>query len=288
MREIVVDSKCMGCGQCVLNCVYLKENEEGKACFVKEMDIPDSDLPGVNKVIEQCPVSALSIRTVSVASGAEKEVLQKIVSQLEKDIAEVKIPRITESDIKFVESDYSIMPVYSNNEYAAKYSSESQARSAARSEFQKLLYSESAYRPMLKQVFVDYKVKVLKPYYTYENNNNSYYFRFNQKYMDKLRVYYSDIKRALGDKCSLLESWKEFEVYPATGKGGIGDEIDTARFFDERSLSSGIMTEMKNDRYTSLDYYIDSMDFDYQEEYAGEGLFGSTKMKKKWYFTGFS
>lgn len=288
MRKIEVKEECMGCGQCILNTKYLEENEEGKPVFADGMDVSDEDVDEVRSVIDGCPVNALSLVELTAVTGSGRKVLNEIIEKLEKDISEVNIPRITTNDIKFIPENYSIPAAYSNKEYDARYNSEGQARSAARSEFQSLMYSESAYRPMLKQVFVEYKVNVLKPYYTYENNDSSYYYKFNHKYAEKLSIYYSDLQKTLGDEFNLSDDWKKFEVYPATGKGSIESEIDEVRFFDERSTSSGIIAEMKSSSYTSLDYYMGMMDFDYYEEYVGEGMFGRSKMKKKWSFSGFS
>lgn len=287
MREIIVSEKCMGCGQCIMGTDYLQETADGTAEFVKGKDIPDDAVAQIQKIIEECPVNALSFKESSATSQKGVTAIKEIITKLEKDLEQVNIPRITESNIPFNPKDYYIPTPFSRHENDARYKSESQARSEARSEFEKLLYSESAFRPMIKKVFVEYKVNVLKPYYTYENSPKSYYYKFNEQYAQKLRVYYSDIMRATDHKAALSEEWKEFEIYPAKGTGRIEDEVDPVRFFDNRSTSSGIMTQMRSDQYTSLNYYVDSMDYDYIEEYAGEGLFGS-KTKEKWYYSGFS
>lgn len=57
--------------------------------------------------------------------------------------------------------------------------------------------------------------------------------------------------------------------------------------FDERITASGIISALKDTSYTAIDDYVSDMDFDYMEEYVGEGLFGSPKYKNKWCFTRF-
>lgn len=287
MREIIVSDKCIGCGQCVMESKYLEETPDGNAKFISGGDVIDSDVDAVNKVIQSCPAQALSMKETSATNERGTAAIKEIIDKLNEDIKNVKIPRITESDIPFKEDEYYLSPPFSSKEYDACYKSESQARSAARDEFERLMYRESAFRPMIKKIFIEYKTKVLKPYYTYENTEKSYYYKFNMQYARKLEVYYSDIIKAVGNSNALPESWKEFAIFPATGKGSEADEYDPVRFFDLRSTSSGIMTEMRSDQYTSLSYYVDQMDYDYNEEYLGEGLFGS-KTKEKWYFSGFS
>jgi len=287
MREIIVSKKCMGCGQCVMESKYLEETPEGNAKFISGGDVSDNDVDAVNKVIASCPVQALSLKEISATSQRGTAAIKEIIDKLSADINSVNIPKITERDIPFKEEDYYLSAPYSSKEYNACYKSESQARSAARDEFERLLYRESAFRPMIKKIFVEYKTKVLKPYYTYENTEKSYYYKFNEQYAKKLGMYYSDVVKAVGNPKVLPESWKEFNVFPATGKGSERDECDPVRFFDLRSTSSGIMAEMRSDQYTSLSYYVDQMDYDYNEEYVGEGFFG-TKTRQNWYFSGFS
>ena len=287
MREIIVSDKCIGCGQCVMESKYLEETPDGNAKFISGGDVIDGDVDAVNKVIQSCPAQALSMKETSATNERGTAAIKEIIDKINEDIKNVKIPRITESDIPFKEDEYYLSPPFSSKEYDARYKSESQARSAARDEFERLMYRESAFRPMIKKIFIEYKTKVLKPYYTYENTEKSYYYKFNMQYARKLGVYYSDIIKAVGNSNALPESWKEFAIFPATGKGSEADEYDPVRFFDLRSTSSGIMTEMRSDQYTSLSYYVDQMDYDYNEEYLGEGLFGS-KTKEKWYFSGFS
>lgn len=57
--------------------------------------------------------------------------------------------------------------------------------------------------------------------------------------------------------------------------------------FDERSTCSEIISTLKDLSATGLNDYVNHMDFDYDERYAGEGLFGKTKYKNMWYFNNF-
>lgn len=161
---------------------------------------------------------------------------------------------------------------------------ESQAKSAARAEFENLCYLPSAYRPMLKKVFVEYKVKKLRPYYTYEEAEGNFYYQFNQSTERFLREIYGQAREAGGAAFKLPESWCRFDVRP-----GDGDfETKLVKNFDDYSTGSGIIADFKSrGEYTSLRWYVDQMDFDYDEVYAGEGMFGRTKYKNQWHFSGF-
>ena len=59
MKQISVSEKCSGCGLCVMNCSYLRENVDGNAEAVPGMAIKDSDMENVRRVVAECPEGAL-------------------------------------------------------------------------------------------------------------------------------------------------------------------------------------------------------------------------------------
>lgn len=283
MKQIDVSKECNGCGLCVMNCSFLKENDEGNAEFIKGMSISENDIKNVEQVISDCPQKALSIVDVSSTSKSGAAGAKEVLDKLKKSVDDFKIAKIGNSAVKLDAKRYPLDIPYSSREYRREYSSESSARTAARDEFNRLCYSESAYRPMIKKVFVEYKVNVLKPYYTCEDNETSAYYQYNVQMRDMLSKAYAEIKDLLGGSLSVGEDWTSFSVYPAKKDWG----IEALAEFDERSTSSGIISSLKDISHTSLNDYVSDMDFDSDEEYAGEGLFGKTKYKTVWYFDGF-
>lgn len=283
MKQINVSKECNGCGLCVMNCSYLKENDEGNAEFIKGMTISENDIKNVEQVISDCPKKALSIVNVSGTSKSGVAGVREVLDKLKKSVDDFKITKIDNSEVKLDVKKYRLTIPYSSREGRREYSSESSAKSAARDEFSRLCYSESAYRPMIKQVFVEYKVNVLKPYYTCEDNETSVYYQYNVQMRDLLSNAYAEIKSLLGNAMCVDEDWMSFSVYPKKEDW----EIEVLSRFDERSTSSGIISSLKDLNYTSLNDYVSYMDFDSSEEYAGEGLFGKTRFKTVWYFTGF-
>lgn len=284
MKQISVSNKCNGCGLCVMNCSkYLRENAEGNAEFISGSAVTAEDMNIVNKVVSECPEHALAVIETGNTQKKGSEGVQEVISHLKKICEDLSVKRITNADVKLNKDDYYIAAPWSTKQFKAIYSSESAAKSAAREEFNKLCYSESAYRPVLKKVFVEYKLKVLKPYYTCEDTENSAYYIYNKQVREALADAYAEISDLLGGSKKIPEGWKLFSVYYAENDWMIGP----IKCFDERSTNSGIISELKSSSYTSLDYYVSQMDFDYEEQYEGEGLFGQSKYKRKWYFSGF-
>lgn len=282
MKQIKVNEKCNGCGVCIINCPYLVENEEGNAQAVLGKVIKDEDESMVKKVVAECPEGALEIVEIGTNKRGKAGV-REVINTLKNRCSSFSMGQVSCSDVRLDIKDYKVQVPYSSKEYQRNYTSESSARSAAKDEFNRLCYSESAYRPMIKKVFVEYKINVLKPYYTCSDQPDSAYYKFNEQIRQFLADAYAQICDLLGDG-KLPEAWKNFSVYPSEKDW----EIQALSKFDERSTSSGIISALKDLSHTSLNNYVDYMDFDYNEVYAGEGLLGKTKYKNMYYFSDFN
>lgn len=282
MKQIIVSSKCNGCGLCIVNSPYLQENEEGYAQPVPGKAIKDSDLQSITTTVNECPEKALSIIETGKATMPGRDGMMQIIEGLKKQCNALSVKTISSSDVAFREKDYSISIPVSNKEYRRDYPSESSAKKAAKDEFCRLCYSESAYRPLLRKIFVEYKVNVLRPYYTCEDIPESAYYQYNEIVRKQLADAYAEISAVLGEG-KLSKAWTTFSVYPKT-KDWLIKELKN---FDERSIGSGIMSDFKSrGKYTSLSYYVDMIDYDYDEHYVGEGRFGQAKYKNVYYFSG--
>jgi len=283
VKQIKVNEKCSGCGLCIVSCPYLQENADGNAEFIVGKSIASSDLDTVKKVISECPQNALELVDTSSTKKKGKAGVHDIISKLEKALEDFNVPPVTKADIPFKVEDYYIHVPTSNNEFKNNYSSERAAKSAARDEFDRLCYSESAYRPMLKKVFVEYKVKKLKPYYTITDTADSAYFKYNNQIRELLANSYTEITELIGDK--IPESWKEFAFYPRKSES----LIELLMEFDDQSTNLGIITEFRSmGKFTAIDWYVDKILIDDSDIYVGEGLFGKSKYKRKYRFCGFN
>lgn len=283
MKQISVNENCSGCGLCIVNCHYLQENAEGNAEPVYGKAIQDNDMESVKKIIAECPEHALQIVEKGSTNKKGAAGVADIISALKNQCKSFVVKKVSNSDVKLDSKDYCIPIPSSSKEYRRDYTSESSAKSAAKDEFNRLCYSETAFRPMIKKVFVEYKVNVLKPYYTCTDTEDSVYYSYNQQIRKLLSDTYAEIGEVIGGNNKVPESWKNFSVYLKEKDLS----IEVLKEFDERSTSSGIISSLKDLSSTSLSDYVSDMDFDYDETYAGEGLFGKTKYKNMWYFNNF-
>ncbi len=281
MKQIKVNQKCSGCGLCIMNSSYLEEDLEGNAVPVPGLAIKEGDLEAVKKLVSECPEKALQIKETGVAAKPGIAGIQDIIADLNKKCNQLSVKQITSSDVRFNVKDYPLAIPHSNKEYCREYTSESSARSAAKEEFNRLCYSESAYRPLLKKVFVEYKVHVLKPFYICQDVPDSFYYEYNEKIRAYLNDAYAEICGLIGND-RIPESWKNFSLYLSEKEWS----IEALRNFDDRSDKSGIFTYLKSLPHSSFNDYVEYILYDYDKRYVGEGLFGKSKYIKMWYFYG--
>lgn len=276
MKQIKVNNNCDGCGLCIVNSMYLEENDEGYAKPIAGKAIKDSDMEKLKEVVNNCPQKALSIIETGKATALGKDGVKQIIENLKKQCNLIKVKKINNSDIKLSSKNHLII-IPTNSKMFETYTSESSARSAAKDVFNHICFSEYAYKPLLKKIFVEYKVNVLKPYYTCEDISESAYYKYNEIIRKQLADAYAEVCDLLGEG-KLAKVWKNFSVYPKDKEW----EIEFLKTFDKLSTNCGIISKLKE--FSDLDDYINEVFFDYHKQYIGESFFGKEKYKKIWYF----
>lgn len=285
MKKLVVGSECDGCGICTIQRPdYLRENDEGNAEAIEGKFVQEKDLAAIQKLIARCPQGALHLEGGGHTQKKGVEGLKDIIAWLEEEKDKIKVEPVPR--FKFDAKDYPVEIPSSNKEYDYNYSSEFEVRLAAENEFERLCYSERAYKTMLTKIFVEYRVTKLKPYYLCMDVKESAYYRYNEAVRKLLAEAYSEVQLLMDGNAKLPEKWNNICVYPT----GTDFWIKNLKDFSEGDvypIGSVIDNFESRGEYTSLKFYLDRMDFEYTEKYVGEGLFGKSKYKKKYAFFGF-
>ncbi len=284
MKKLVVSSKCDGCGICTVQCPdYLRENDEGNAEVIEGKFVQEKDITAIQRLIARCPQKALYLEGGGHTQKKGVEGLKEIIAWLETEKEKIHVEEVP--TLRFNVKEYQISAPSSNKEYDYDYSSEFEARLAAENEFERLCYSESAYKPMLKKIFIEYRVSKLKPYYLCADVPESAYYRYNESARKLLADAYGEVQSVMDGKAVLPEKWNTVCIYPVETSYYI-EELKEFGDSDEYLIKSVMDDFNSRGEYTKLRYYIDLMDFEEREEYLGEGFFGS-KYKKKYCFHGF-
>lgn len=266
MSNLSINSKCIKCGSCLsLGYDFLKEDREG-AIEVKEGTFLENDSVELKSIMEICPLGAFEYDK-SVRIESNKEQLEKVKEKLKnwKGIA-----HITAENIPFDENKYQMnMPYDSGSSYT--YSSDNAALKAAEDKFYNIAYSKIDV--FILQVISQYRGEMLLPYYTYEADTNSVYYKENLKIKEMLS---QAEKLSKKDLCS---GFSDFDVNPSSDstykmlkKGElVGD-----------NLVDSVHREFSSGSYSSLSSYRMYFDYDETERYAGKGLFGGDKYVSKY------
>lgn len=282
MKQLSVSEKCNGCGVCMVSCTYLTETKDGKATPVVGRGICESDLDAVKQVVDECPVQALSIIEGGMTSKKGKEGIKEIVKILKKKSEDYEVKRITREDVPFEPENYSFhFPWRGDNEDEFIFSSEYAAKSEARREFERLCFSESAYKPKLKEMFVQYKVRHLKKYYSDDSTSGSVYVEYIKDVEAFLKKAKNEIELLSGNSVNIPESWSK--VYLPAEDNYMYKALDDYELQSERSE---IIADLMSDSdYRNVNWYVDWMRFNdtETEEYG----FFRNRTITKWSYSRF-
>ena len=168
MKRFCVSKDCNACGECILQTELLTEDSTGHAVPEADKYIKDCDLESAEKLVAACPTHALSIeKTADVVLNAAE-----LSDALEKDLKSIQIPRITNHDIEFNESDYTIDYGYISGEDSYSYSSKSKAREAGQSRFRATFWNHR--KDFALSYLAQYKSKVLRKFYDFTDPSKTY------------------------------------------------------------------------------------------------------------------
>lgn len=200
MKVFKVSEACNGCGECIVSTGFLIEDTKGFAIPSPGEYIKDKDLPMAEKLVQQCPVGALSIVEQSSTPKRGKDGLAQLAKVLEERMKALEIPRISHKELAFKEEDYSIAH-QQVNEYKSTYDSWDAAVRAGQKEFR------SVYMDHIKEFVINalsqYKSKVLRQYYDLSDPKHTYYAGIGAKMATIL-------KEVKAEACSLSESVLSF------------------------------------------------------------------------------
>lgn len=267
--KLQVNENCAMCGICYTQYPdYFSENDEGKAVIKNAVVLLEA---GKDTEIEQlCPAHAISV------SKEEKNFKQILAEKLE-ELKQCSIKYPTEREIPFKKEEYFVSLPSAAGEYRYDYSSDRSANSAARSEFERKMYSRIDV--IILEILADYRAKYIKPYYSRDEADQSVYAASNKKVV-KLLSEIAFILKQEGLTDDLPQDFADVRIFP--------DENDLIwKMLNKGELISNemvaaIRSEFDSSSYTSLSSYETYWDTDDMEVMVGTGFGGKMKFKDKY------
>ena len=258
--NLIINGNCIQCGSC-LGCGYsfLKSAEYGSIVVLAGTILEDNGKE-IAALKEICPVDAFEI----VSSASKDKVIKNLIEELMKYNG---IKKPTESDFKFDKDNYSIPIPRASGENRYDYSSSNAAESAALREFERVMYSQID--TIILKVISEYRVNLVKPYYSSEEIDGSVYAINNKKVSEILSV----IKSILGNK--LPDDFASINVMP--------DREDTWKMLNKGQLvSDELISSVKHEFDYPSSQYDCYWDWDDAEMYDGKDWRGRYKFKDKY------
>ena len=258
--NLKINGSCIQCGSC-LGCGYpfLQSAEDG-TIMILAGTILEENGKEITALKEICPVNAFEI----TSSESKDKVLKDLIEDLKKYNG-IKQP--TESDFKFDKDSYSISIPSASGEYRYEYSSSNAAERAALREFERVMYSRID--TIILKVISEYRVKMVKPYYSSEEIDGSVYAINNKKVSEIL----SGIKNILGNK--LPDDFACINVMP--------DKDDIWKMLNKgQIISNELISDVRQEFDFSSSQHSCYWNWDDMEVYDGTDWRGRNKYKDKY------
>lgn len=277
MKRFCVSKDCNACGECILQTELLTEDSTGHAVPEADKYIKDCDLEFAEKLVAACPTHALSIeKTADVVLNAAE-----LSDALEKDLKSIQIPRITNHDIEFNESDYTIDYGYISGEDSYSYSSKSKAREAGQSRFRATFWNHR--KDFALSYLAQYKSKVLRKFYDFTDPSKTYYSHFDDQFEKILKEAKAKLSAASGTDFSLPDDFAEFrpELSPDFQSNF---SMDWLRDIDSTVYVNEFFEGFEKNRSQCLSYYEGCIYSHDDVQVIGIDWLGNNKIKTTYCF----
>lgn len=262
----------MACGMCLVS-QYLEELPDGKVRPRGTGILTDRDQSTFVKVMDNCPVKAISLESVIVKNKAE------VIASAEQKIASFCLSAPTRKELSY-EKKYAefLVPVCVAGEGVPDYSSYNSAKSAAMRAIDQAMFSQRG--AIVRNIVTNYSMDKLTPYTRYDETEKNFFFTANKK-AEKLLAEIAGEFEMVNTQKKIPESLLKIQSRP-----------DLRRDYEIKSLkedilylSDAIINEEMKGEYYELSYYVQDCDIDSMEMYEGTGLFGREKYVDKYYFS---
>ncbi len=257
--NLKINTNCIKCGSC-LECGYsfLSAANDGSIIVEKGTFLKENGKE-MGRLRDICPVDAFELDS----SERKEEVLDKLIKELKNQKG---IEKPTEEDLKFDKDSYSIpISTSRHNELKYIYSSYRKAEKAALEDFERTMYSQID--TIILKVITEYRVKIVKPYYTADEDEGSVYAKNNKKVSEILK----GIKNILGDK--LPDDFSVIDVMP--------DREFIWKMLNKGEVVAGeLVSSVKSEFEYPATQYDCYWDTDSMETYTGKDWRGNLKFEE--------
>lgn len=220
-KRISITEKCIMCGICedeqysmIFNC-----SKDGTGIEVRNNGLIDIDkFPRVLEAQKLCPTQAIEIKNDFTFSDSISEAADKLNQKIFSTLRDYQFTAPDYREYEYETGVYEVPPIPAQYRSQCKYWSYDSAEDAGLNAFKSAVWSQA--KTIIRQYIVVYRVKKLKKYYTYEENENNFYFRKNKEIEKLLTEVYELSQYVTAGKINLPNDFCKFDVKPDWGYQG--------------------------------------------------------------------
>ncbi|MUT64702.1 ferredoxin [Paenibacillus sp. NEAU-GSW1] len=265
MKSIVISNKCAASGGCTLLTDLLLEGPDGKPVPAGSGQISDLEAKTFQEVIDHCPVKAISLKNSGLVASSGKQGLAELKSLIASKVDSFQVPKPPSHLHRYRGSASSIPYISSEGHNRYDYRSDSQAKSAGLSHFDRVAYSQR--KAVVQQALVQFKVDQLGDYIKYEQNNENFYHSTNEALIKWVTAVAEEIKEKSDGTAKVNLDANRFIIGPDYKQAK--DEFYLYQLQNiEKIFADHVVRKL--DSLSSYNLYINTDDM---EDYRGKDMY---------------
>jgi ferredoxin len=221
LKRVTISEKCILCGLCELD-QYKKifSCDANGTIQILHNGLVDIDVhPELLEASKMCPTQAIQIQEEETTSGSKEDNLKKLNDLIYKRLRDYSFAPPEVGDYKYKTGVYKASKIPAQYRSDNKYRTDDAAQEAGVRAFKSAVWSQA--KNIARQYIVAYRVKQLKKYYTYEQEEDNFYFSKNMEIKGLLTEAANLASCVTEGKIKLPKDFCEFEVRPDWGYDNI-------------------------------------------------------------------
>lgn len=273
IKQVSVSSNCRMCGKCeekkyseIFDC-----KKDGTGMEVKNNGLIEVDTSLFQLVLEVqkfCPSQAIQIEDSPITTDAKSinEKLAEMNQLIYEELRDYPFAPPAENEYAYETGVYTVAKIPAQYRSTNTYRTYEDAESAGVQAFKSAVWSQA--KSIARQYIIQYRVKKLKKYYTYEEKAGNFYYDMNQDVSRLLQKAETLAKAVSNGKIKLPDNFSDFAIEPDWGYENFNrdllEKLEDVNFDYERT-SSFCVPDSYNCYVNVDDHNDDKYYYDYEE-----------------------
>lgn len=214
VKKISISNHCCMCGLCEIEKYknYILKTKDGKLKPLNDgILLNKKQIDLIQNLAQNCIVDAISFSDV-IKSKTISEAYAEINDIINVKLRDYSFRTPQREEYEYVDKKYTNPPISCNYTTSSTYSNYDRAEEEGLKVFERQVYSQKD--EIRNRLLVAYRVKQLKKFSHYEENEENYYYNENKKISNLIKKIEILIKSLSDENIKISESFSEFKVGP--------------------------------------------------------------------------